>query len=524
MAFKLVFCDCRRDVGQVGCSSLYGSQVNGKGYPVPGGAEWGPDMPARDEYALSVGDLLRIIRRRLWIIVVVVAVLTGLVVGSSFAQTPMYEASITILVGQQRGTNDYPITPYDLQALTQTMVNGVATRPVAKAVIRQENLQITPEQLLAGLNVEQIENTQFIQATYTDPSPERAQQVANALGDVFSKQVNEVSPSATAISATVWERAVVPDEPVTPNPVRSGLLALVLGLMLGVGVAFLLEYLDDSWHSPEEMEQVSGAPTFGIIPGYKGSKPQKGASAAQSPLKTKLREAGREAETDELGERLVTALDPTSPAAEAYRTLRTNLLYAFVDEPPKAIVLTSPGPGEGKSTTCANLGVVLAQAAKNTLILDCDFRKPVMHRFFGLRNLYGIVDVIVGERRLQDVWTEPVEGLHVVTVGRVPPNPSELLGTRRVSELLASFREAFDYVLVDAPPVGLVSDPAILATQGDGVLLVSDAQNTRKGSVRQSMRSLEAVGSRILGTVMNNVKVSSSEYYYYNYAYGQRSK
>jgi capsular exopolysaccharide synthesis family protein len=216
----------------------------------------------------------------------------------------------------------------------------------------------------------------------------------------------------------------------------------------------------------------------------------------------------------------VTTLDPKSVASEAYRTLRTNLLYSFVDRPPKVIVLTSAGPGEGKSTTCSNLGVALAQAGKDTVIIDCDFRKPVIHKFFGSRNLRGIVDVLVGEHTLEEVWTEPMEGLKVVTVGVIPPNPTELLGTRRLSDLLVGLRERFDYVLVDAPPVGLVSDPAILAVQGDGVLLVLDAQNTRKGSVRQAMRSLENVGANVLGTVMNNVELSRSGYYQYNYAYG----
>jgi capsular exopolysaccharide synthesis family protein len=499
---------------------LYGSQVNGKGYPAPGGAEPGLGMPggaAGDEYTLSVGEYLRVIRRRWWVILVAAAVLTGLAVGFSFIQTPMYEASIKILVGQERGTNETPVSVYDLEALSRTMANGVTSRPVAEAVIRQQNLQTTPEGLLERLSVEQIEGTQFIQVTYRDPSPQGAQQIANAVGDVFSRQVSEVSPSASAITATVWERAIVPDEPVSPKPVRNGLLALVLGLMLGVGLAFLLEFLDDSWDSPEELERVSGAPTFGIVPGFSVARTNKEGKAAQSPLTTGLRRAGSVAELDGLAGRLVTVLDPTSAAAEAYRTLRTNLLYGtFMDEPPKVIVLTSPGPGEGKSTTCANLGVVLAQAGKDTLILDCDLRKPVMHKFFSLRNLHGIVDVLVGERSPQESWKEPVEGLKVVPVGTVPPNPTELLGTRRFSELLASFREEFNYVLVDAAPVGLVSDPAILATQGDGVLLVSDAQNTRKGSVRQAVRSLEAVGANVLGTVMNNVKASEGSYLYHS--------
>jgi capsular exopolysaccharide synthesis family protein len=489
-----------------------------------GRAELESDMSARsgeDEYIVSLQDILLVIRRRLWVISVVAVVLAGAAVGFSMAQTPVYEASTKILVGQERGVTIDPNYAYGLQQLTQTMVGGVSSRPVAKAVIRQENLRMTTEEFLSHLSAEQEPETQWIQVHYTDSSPERAQRLANAVSDVFSKQVSEVNSGATAITVTVWERAVVPDAPVAPNPVRNGLLALALGLFIGVGLAFVLEYRDDRWNSPEEMERVSGAPTFGIIPEFKDSKTQKEVSAAQSLLKTGRRQAGKEAETDELAGRLVTALDPTSAAAEAYRTLRTNLLYgAFLDEPAKVIVLTSPGPGEGKSTTCANLGVVLAQAGKNTLILDCDFRKPVMHRFFGLRNLHGIVDVVVGERSLQESWKEPVEGLKVVPVGTVPPNPTELLGSRRFSELLASFREEFNYVLVDAAPVGLVSDPAILATQGDGVLLVSDAQNTRKGSMRQAVRSLGAVGANVLGTVMNNVKASEGGYdYLYGYTY-----
>ena len=224
--------------------------------------------------------------------------------------------------------------------------------------------------------------------------------------------------------------------------------------------------------------------------------------------------------TGELATRLATIYEPLAAAAEAYRTLRTNLIYSLVDVPPKVIVITSPGPKEGKSTTCANLGVVLAQAGKTVLIVDCDFRKPIMHKFFGLRNLQGMVDVLVEERSLQEVTKEPIEGLTVVPVGRIPPNPTELLGNQRFANFLTSVRREFDYVLIDAPPVGLVSDPAILATQGDGVLLVLDAQTTRKSSVRQAMRSLDTIGANVLGTVLNNVKALNGDYYRYEYKYG----
>lgn len=228
--------------------------------------------------------------------------------------------------------------------------------------------------------------------------------------------------------------------------------------------------------------------------------------------------------SEDLSERLVTVLDPTSVATEAYRTLRTNLLYAFVDKPPKLIAVTSPSPREGKSTTCANLGVVLAQLEKSVLVVDCDFRRPKMHEIFSLRNLWGVTNVLVEDRFLSGTWHEPLPNLKVLTVGPIPPNPAELLSSRRFAEFMDRMREQFDYVLVDAPPMGPVADPAILATQVDGVLLVLDAQNTRKSSVRQAVRGLEAVGGRVLGTVMNNVRASKGSYYGYTYGYTPRTR
>ena len=225
--------------------------------------------------------------------------------------------------------------------------------------------------------------------------------------------------------------------------------------------------------------------------------------------KVELRQAQKERESEAYAGGLIASLDPTSVASEAYRTLRTNLLYTYADVPPKVIVLTSPGQEEGKSATCANLGVMLAQAGKSTLILDCDLRKPTIHRFFGLPNVRGVVDSLVGEFSLQEVWQEALLGLKVITVGPLPPNPAELLDSRRFAEFLAQLRTKFDHVLVDTPPIELVSDPAIVAAQGDGVLLVFDAQNTRKGGVQRAVRRLDAVGATVLGTVMNNAKASA---------------
>jgi capsular polysaccharide biosynthesis protein len=230
------------------------------------------------EYVPPLGDLLRVLWKRLWVILLVATMLTGLAAGYSFLQTPIYEASITILVGQEQGSTSEGLggEVQGLQQLTQTMAEGVNSRPVAEAVVEQYDLGMTPEDFLNDyLSVEQIAATQFIQIEYRDPSPERAVLVANAVGEVFSEQVSEVSPSANDVTATVWERAYVPDEPVSPNLVLNIGLALGIGLMLGVGLAFLLEHLDHSWRSPEEAEQISGVPNFAVIPELKVSKDKK---------------------------------------------------------------------------------------------------------------------------------------------------------------------------------------------------------------------------------------------------------
>lgn len=246
-----------------------------KGYTVEMIAESRHQESGEGEQSLSLGDLLQIIRRRLWAILLTMVVLTGLAVGISLLQTPEYEASVMILVGKKETTVD----PFNLggeitglQQLTETLAEAVGSRPVAEGVIQQLGLQVTSEEFLESVSVHQIATTQFIQVDYRDTDPVRAQQIANTIGNVFSEQVSEVSPDAGAVTATVWEQAAVPEYPVSPNFLLNALLGLILGAMLGMGLAFLLEYQDDTWQSPEEVEQISGVPNYGVIPEFKVPK------------------------------------------------------------------------------------------------------------------------------------------------------------------------------------------------------------------------------------------------------------
>jgi capsular exopolysaccharide synthesis family protein len=454
---------------------------------------------------------LLILRKRLWVIVIIAMVTTGVVMGFSLMQPPRYEASVKVLVGQERATDDDAIDVFDLQQLTQTVNELALTRPISETVVRRLNLTTSPETLRDNLEVQQIDVTQFVQIDYTDTNPARAQRVANTTGEVLSEQISEINATGNvSLTATVAERATLPDEPSSPHPIRNGALALVAGSLLGMALALLLESVDGSWRSPEELEHFSAKPNLGVIP--RATMPK------ARPSKFKRRKNTKGIEDQPFHESMVTLLDPAGTAAEAYRTLRTNLRFSFVDEPPKVIVVSSAISGEGKSTVCANLGVALAEAGKSTLLLDCDLRKPNMHKVFGLRNVFGLADVLARQRNLREVLHELPGGPKVITSGTLPPNALNVLGSERFAELLAQVRQEFDYVLLDSPPIKGGSDAAVLAHLGDGMLLVVDAQNTRRWVLQGSLRSLEQTEVNVLGTIMNKMEPSLGDEYLYGYA------
>lgn len=233
------------------------------------------EAPARSAPQVTPKDVLLIVRKRAWVVALVSVVLVGAAVGFGLAQPPSYEASARLLVGQ-KPVEDRPTSlGSDIQGLqqaTQTVAVAVASRPVAEGVVDDLGLGSKPEALLGSLEVEQMQATQFIQLTYSDPDPDRARAVVNAVGDVAAKRISDSSAGASGIEASVWEYAADPGAPVGPDPLRLGLLALGLGLMLGTGLTFLLEYLDDGWRSPEEVEAISGVPNFGVVPDFAGAR------------------------------------------------------------------------------------------------------------------------------------------------------------------------------------------------------------------------------------------------------------
>lgn len=218
---------------------------------------------------------------------------------------------------------------------------------------------------------------------------------------------------------------------------------------------------------------------------------------------------------------LVLENKPKSIAAEAYRTLRTNIQYSSFDKEIRSIVFTSSEPGEGKTTTAGNFALSLAQDGKKVILMDCDLRKPSIHKTFRVSNNNGISDVLVGKVEITKAIQHHESSMHILTSGKIPSNPSEMLGSKLMKKLLEELRESYDYVVIDVPPVLAVTDAQLVATKVDGVVLVVKAQGAKKDNVINAKNALDKIHANMIGTVLNGVENKKSKYYYY---YGNSEK
>ncbi|HEX7131943.1 MAG TPA: polysaccharide biosynthesis tyrosine autokinase [Iamia sp.] len=291
----------------------------------------------------------------------------------------------------------------------------------------------------------------------------------------------------------VVSEAVEPREPFAPDPIRNTLIALVFGLLLGAALAFLRDYLDDRIRSKDDLDLVTGGvDVLGLVPLVEDWKNRADAE-------------------------LVSVSAPASPAAEAYRSLRTSLQFVGIGRQVRIIQVTSSSASEGKTTTLSNLGVVLARAGHRVVLVDCDLRRPRLHRFFGLENRFGFSTAILGDEVSDVIQDVPdIPRLSVVASGPTPPNPSELLATRRSSALLDTLADHFDYVLVDCPPLLPVADAVILASYVDATLLVATVNTTTKRSLTRSLELIRQVDAPLVGLVLNGMEAQQA----YAYTYG----
>jgi polysaccharide biosynthesis transport protein len=501
-----------------------------------------------------------------WLLVLGTLLGAGIAFVSSRLTTPVYSASTTLLVNEAPSsgkTADYT-SILTSERLARTYSEMMIKQPVMKAALESLNLDPSPEKLPARINVDLVRDTQLLVLHVESEDPQLAMNLANAIPTAFSRQnaavqteryvdskanltreidtlkeqiatkqaeINGIGTPADATqevelarlqteltqlrqslayllqsyesirlaeaqstsNIVVVEPATQPLNPIRPRVVQNTLLGALVGLLLSIGLVFLIEYLDDRIRSPEQIDKVLKLPVVGLIAkmgnGYHGT--------------------GRQ--------RLIAVREPRSPVVEAFRSLRTNIQFAGVDQPIRTLLVTSAGPSEGKSTVAANLAIVMAQAGLKVTLIDGDLRRPTMHKLFNQVNRAGLTDVILRDPRQWSGLTiaSGVPNLSLLLSGSLPPNPSELLGSKRMHQLVQYLHQFTDVVIIDVPPLLPVTDALVLSSLTDGVLMVIDYGRTRIGEAVQGKIQLDQSGARILGVVMNKIPTGRRGYSYY---------
>ncbi len=511
-----------------------------------------------------------IVLKRWWVLVLVLIFTLAIGFGITRRQEPVYKATASILVGQSLQTTNISTQDFRTsEELAQTYAALAQRQPILEGTVEALGLDMRWQRLRGAVSAKLVPNTQLVEVIVEADSPEEAaviaDEVANQLilmsptalqnqefaetisfveqrmaslqskieegqlrlEELEATDVSQFSATETAalqqeINAltgliTEWERnftqllafldsnqssnylaiveAAQPSfTPVRPNVQLNLAVAAVVGLALGLGLVFVLEHMDDTIKSSDDLGKLIGLNPLGAI---------------------------REVKSEGYENALITTRDRFSPQSEAYRMIRSNIQFMSVDEPSKSYLVTSAVRGEGKSFFTANLGVVMAQAGHNTIIVDTDLRSPVQHKIFQLQTPKGLTDLL-REPELSAVnflESTQVPGLRVLTSGALPPNPSELIGSQRMKQVMAGLAEIADVVIYDSPPAVIVADAAILSERVDGAVFVIHVGKTRREVIQQAIFNLRQAEANLFGAVLNRVSKKTHSYYYHGYYY-----
>ena len=511
-----------------------------------------------------------------WLVILCTLVAAAVAYGISSVTTPIYQASTTLLINQARNPTGADMQDLMLsERIGRTYAELMKRSPILAKVA--EEFEVEPAVLqsaITQISVTSVRDTQLLQLSIEGTSPEVVASVAEALPRVFIEDLksvqserfaesknnlqreldtlsNEIEVTQVAIQAindaptaeeavelgrlrnaltqyqnnyanllqsyenirltevqssdsiAVVEPAQIPTQPIRPRALTNTLLAAIVGAMLALGIIFLIEYLDDRVKTPQDLYSIVDLPVLGSIARI-ATQEKKGLGKRKARLTAE--------------ETLVSSIQPRHPITEAYRGIRTNLQYSSVDTNLTSLLITSATPGEGKTTTAANLAIVLAQSGRSVILVDADMRKPRQHTLFELPQSPGLTDAIVASHTppTRYVRATNVPNLSLLTSGKVPPNPAELLGSQRMQQLIAQLHEQAEMIIFDAPPVLAVTDAQVLANQVNGVVLIIDSEQTSRATVARAVEALARTNANLLGAVLNRLVRSPRGYYQYD--------
>lgn len=445
---------------------------------------------------MDLQDFLRILRRN-WVLIAAIT-LAGLLIGGSTAvlTKPTYTSETQLFVALQSSGSVQELQQGNTfsQARVQSYVRTVDSPIVLQPAIDSLGLTMSPEELADRVTANTDLNTVLINISVSDNSPVQAAAIAHAVADSLISAVDKLEKprngGVSPISLSVTKPAVAAALPSAPNTRLSLLLGLIGGFGAGIGAGVLRSSMDSRIRGEADLRNATDVALLGGIAFDQG--------AAKRPLLTQTAHQ--------------------SPRAESFRQLRTNLQFANVSGRAKSVLVTSSLPGEGKSTTATNLAISLAQAGQTVCLVDADLRRPMVSEYLGLDRNAGLTTALVGHADVNDLlqgWG--TDGLYVLTSGQIPPNPSELLGSAEMKNLIERLEEVFDTVVIDAPPLLPVTDAAVLSQHVGGVVLIAGAQKVKQHDLQKALTTLQLVGATIFGIVLNQLSTKGPDAYSYSY-------
>ncbi len=508
------------------------------------------------EEFIDIKQYARVIWRWMWLLILCAVLAGGAAFLVSRSMQPIYAASTTLLINEapDSQTSDYTALLMS-ERLARTYAQMLTQRPVLSAVIADPDLELEMdvEDLQGAVEVQPVRDTQLIELTVENENPYDARDIANAIVAEFQKQnsVLQISRYGESKTSLLTQLEILEDQikesagtsrepeyqasysmllqsyeelrvaeagsvsnvvqvepavedlyPVRPRTLMNTALAIVVGGMLGLGAVFLIEYLDDTVKSPEQVERSLGLQVLGTIARIENNQEESSVHVAE---------------------------EPRSPVAEAFRALRTNIKFAAVDQPIHTLLITSAGPQEGKSTLTSNLGASMTHGGRKTVVLEAALRRPRVHKLLGVSRSSGLSDLFVQDKLSLDgvLQNTNVADLQAIASGDLPPNPAELLGSKRMSQILEVLKDEADLVLIDSSPAAVVTDPVVLSEKVDAVLLVIEPGKTEMPAAQHAVEALRRAGANLIGVVFNNVPLQRDGFYggyryQYSYSYEEQ--